>query len=853
MKNVLLLTILLLGMRPEASSAAAAPGGADVLPLTRVVGGSLMDPVILGDLVHVPSGRIVTTWDYSDPTAPVPTGSTADAPANGVIHGLTHWGDYLYASWQAADDSAGVAVYSLRDPRRPELVNQFSDYAPDFKVLWTLAAANGYLYLFDAENGIYFGDLGPDPMHPTFEEMLRTPIPYDRSKVIGDRIYLSGATFSSTPVRVCHMLDVTAPDAPAFVPYDCGNGDAIDLFRGRVQPPLAAAYGAKLSLFDLSDPNGTQALGSIDIEPATDGFLFGNYAYSLGFAGIDIHDITDPLAPLTVAHSPIVTLGADSVTPVGNGALVLTSTDRFLRVDVSNPLAPIELGVGTPVGGAVPGDIALVQGKAVILQENYGLGIADRLTLEPTTRFDAALPEMLGARAFEQFAVDGNRAYLAAWGYGLIVVDLSDPSRPAELGRVAYPYPSAVAVSGNYVYLGSATNGGRLQVVDVSDPSNPTLRGSVAASTISRLQARGDFVYAADELAGVRVFDVSNPDAPAQAVLWNEGCTGGLGYSARDIELSADGSLAAVACFSGLHLLDLSRPGSPVRIGGHAIDYWNTNPTVALRGDRVWYGDEQGVKEFDIASPATPVLRGETSLAGFAPRRLRATDDGRLFAFVYQTGMHVFGAAESGGNDDRIFGDGFDVSGPVGTLSHYDDLAEGFHGTSMHYNGVTYRDVNGIGGVFPDGDTFTANDVGNHLVIEDATLFHNDFPAFGSAPNVLTFGTSYVNGPSLSLGPLVRVTLDLDQPADAARIELAYYEKGPWGGIVLQLEASRGGVVVGSDQLQIAAGGDRDNLATATLSIDGVEFDSLALRATYGGQPSAPRVMIDNLRIATLR
>jgi len=847
MKKVLSLLICLALAPTSEAPAAPAPAGSAALPLTQVAGGAVLDPVVAGDLVYVPSGRIVSTWDYADPAAPRLLASTGDAPANGLIRGLTRWGDYLYASWQAGDDSGGVAVYSLRDPRRPALVNQFDDYAtPAFKALWTLAAANGYLYLFDAENGIYFGDLGPDPLHPTFTRLVRTPVPYSRSTVVGNRVFVSGTTLSATPMHACSVLDASTPGAPAFLGGGCGSGDSLELFRSRIQPPLAAAYGLKLSLFDITDPANTLVLGAIDTPPATDGFVAGSHAYSLGFAGIDIHDIADPAAPATVGHSPIPTLGADSVTALENGALVLTSTDRFMRLDVSDPLAPVALSTATPVGGAVANDVALVGGKAVILEENYGLGIADARTLAPLGRFDADLPEALNQRDFEQFAVDGNRAYLVAWGYGLIVVDLSDPSRPAELGRLPYFFPSAVAASGDYVYMGTATNGGVLQVVDVSDPSHPVLRGAVNVTTINRLQAHGRYVYAADELQGVHVIDVGDPDAPVEVRLWNDGCTDTLGYAANDIELSADGTLGAIACGTGLHLVDLAQPGDPVRIGGYTIDYWTSRPTVALRGDRAWYADPVGVREFDISTPASPVQLGQTGVGGYAPRRLRALDDGRLFAFVNQAGVHVFGEAAAG-EPDRIFADGFDGA-PAGPLvSDYDDLDEGFLGTEYAYNGVTYREVNGIGGVFPDGSPFTPEDVGDQVIVENATLFYQDFPDYGTAPNALTFGTTYVPGDNLSIGALVRATLDLDRPAGAAEVDLAFYENGPWGGIELHLDAYRDGAVVAADSLTIANGGGRDNATTARLSVSGATFDSLKLYATYAGQPTAPRVMIDHL------
>jgi hypothetical protein len=207
--------------------------------------------------------------------------------------------------------------------------------------------------------------------------------------------------------------------------------------------------------------------------------------------------------------------------------------------------------------------------------------------------------------------------------------------------------------------------------------------------------------------------------------------------------------------------------------------------------------------------------------------------------------------AVAGTSDTRelVFLDAFDGAPPL--VSDYDDLIEGFLGASYAYNGIVYHDVNGIGGVFPSGDTFTPEDVGDQLIIEEATDFYGVHPDWGSSPNALTFGTTYVPGPNLSIGALARVTMDLAAPAAAASVDIGFYENGPWGGIVLHLDAIDGGAVVASDTLTIADGGGRDNDTIATLAVDGVTFDQLKLYATYGDQPSAPRVLMDNLTLTT--
>lgn len=202
--------------------------------------------------------------------------------------------------------------------------------------------------------------------------------------------------------------------------------------------------------------------------------------------------------------------------------------------------------------------------------------------------------------------------------------------------------------------------------------------------------------------------------------------------------------------------------------------------------------------------------------------------------------------------NDAIFTDGFESADST-HVTRYDDLQEGFLGTAFDLDGIHYHDCNGLDGVFPDGSTFAAADIGDNFTIENATAFYADFPGFGSSPNALTFGDGYINGDNFSIGAMERASMDLGAPANAARFDLAYYENGPWGGIVLHLDAVSEGQVVASDSLTIADAGGRDNVTTASLQVQGATFDGLRLYATYGAKPSAPRVMIDNLSITTQR
>lgn len=187
------------------------------------------------------------------------------------------------------------------------------------------------------------------------------------------------------------------------------------------------------------------------------------------------------------------------------------------------------------------------------------------------------------------------------------------------------------------------------------------------------------------------------------------------------------------------------------------------------------------------------------------------------------------------------------------SVSTYDDLAEGFYGQTYTYNGVTYTNVNNVSGVFPSGDTFGpgggVEGLGNEIIVENAAVLYNDFPGFGSATNGLTFGAAFIPGDNLSLGAISTVTMELDAVATDASLEMAYYENGPWGGIVYHLDAFMGGSLVASDSFSIADGGGRDNIAFATLSVGGANFDSMQLYATFGNEYSGPRILLDDLSV----
>jgi len=73
----------------------------------------------------------------------------------------------------------------------------------------------------------------------------------------------------------------------------------------------------------------------------------------------------------------------------------------------------------------------------------------------------------------------------------------------------------AVAVQGNYAYVGV---GPRLVVLDVSDPTKPAIRGQTAVlpAVVRDVALAGGYAYVAVGWAGLRVVDISDPANPRE-------------------------------------------------------------------------------------------------------------------------------------------------------------------------------------------------------------------------------------------------------------------------------------------------------------------------------------------------
>ena len=155
-------------------------------------------------------------------------------------------------------------------------------------------------------------------------------------------------------------------------------------------------------------------------------------------------------------------------------------------------------------------------------------------------------------------------AYLADINQGLVIIDVTSPAQPKQIGFLTWdeedPMAEVVRGEGNYVYIASGRHG--LVVVDVADPTNPVIVSKYAPSPDSF----GEGLFVSDHIVYLAIGDKRNHDE------------------------------------NGLHILDVSDPYSPKVLGKVLIDDWVEGVFVA--GEYAFVTNTwSGVRVIDVQYP----------------------------------------------------------------------------------------------------------------------------------------------------------------------------------------------------------------------------------------------------------
>lgn len=362
----------------------------------------------------------------------------------------------------------------------------------------------------------------------------------------------------------------------------------------------------------------------------------GDYAY-IGHAGaalvtIDI-SVADPVALRLVDRLD----GPRCEDVCVTDGRVYLSGPQLVVGDLADPTSPETLGSIEMIGSS--GVAVDVQGSlAYVVDRNYGLAIVDVSgSLE-----SSELLSLYGSYATTDLHV-GDR-FAVAFGTGLYIYDVVDPSSPTFLNRYPYGFApsSRFALSGSTMYnaddgllrIYELTDDGLLHlkgqtpvpgspgcldqngslaviaggpdglsVVDVSNPSAPFVVGWFpGVGSIIDVRLEGEFAFAIDDAFGMVVVDLSDPAHPREVGVF-------AAEQARSVDVQ--GATACVAFGQGgLAVLDVSDPERPSEVGLFDSPLHLTSVRIYGVHALVNAGAERNVQIIDISDPAHPVRVG---------------------------------------------------------------------------------------------------------------------------------------------------------------------------------------------------------------------------------------------------
>jgi len=258
-------------------------------------------------------------------------------------------------------------------------------------------------------------------------------------------------------------------------------------------------------------------------------------------------------------------------------ALVGHRTGTYIYDVSTNPHDPIEVGF-------IPGNISSwrdlkTHGYYCYVVNESGGGM-DIISLEnPFNPYKVGSHTSSTATAHNLFIADGY-AYLVgsagaaaqtnSW-QGIIILELSDPENPTEVGRWEETYIHDIFVKNDTAYACDIYNGS-LFIIDVSDKSNPTTMVEHNYSNYGThdVWVTDDSRYAvtSDEENGgyVYIFDIQDFDNINMVATWYPDEPQVQNKSAHNVEIKDDILYVSYYVY-GTRIVDISDPYNPTELG----------------------------------------------------------------------------------------------------------------------------------------------------------------------------------------------------------------------------------------------------------------------------------------------
>lgn len=245
-----------------------------------------------------------------------------------------------------------------------------------------------------------------------------------------------------------------------------------------------------------------------------------NYVHLVdGSTGYYVIDVSDPANPQNVAS--FKNWERCSNIDTEDYYAYITNLSGDLRiVDISDPLHPVEVTcldlvnsvkeIANRIIGAAPLDIEVAGDYAYIICNEcfYIIDVSDK-----SNPFAVGYADFWGS----DLDVGGNYVFVNDQSKGLHVLDVSNPTKPTEVGQCIINgdfYQTVIDPDLSHAYLTDDEKG--LLTFDISDPLNPVLVSTFdTPNSAQGVAFKNNLVYIADYDA-LRIINVSSPQSPLE-------------------------------------------------------------------------------------------------------------------------------------------------------------------------------------------------------------------------------------------------------------------------------------------------------------------------------------------------
>ncbi len=490
------------------------------------------------------------------------------------------------------------------------------------------AVADGYAYLADGNGGLHVVDVA-SPESAKVISVLETPDDVRDMDLSGSLVYSAlgeaglGVIDISTPGSEDFVNVVPTPSGASHVAlwdsYACVSGEEsmyiIDVdtpgseyIAGSVGlPGLAVCLGAAdgyayasiylfdtIQVIDIDPPETAEVVGSLEMSTTMNDIeIQGNYVYAAHADDfrLSIIDINVPEAP-SVVHTVDLEAKPRCMLIKDNIALVGLEYGWLELVDISIPESAHVIKEFSLMDGENVIGISMIEGYLIAAAHN---GCIDIIDVDPVEAMHVENTIYLSGPAGGLCAA-GGYAYGGVQKEGVVTMELLPGSTGDIVNTIQSPaYTNELNILDDKAYIASLDAG--MKVYDISDPQSPQHLKSLDIPAVTySVFPTGEYAYIGARHKGLQIVDISPLDS---AYIINSVDTTNWAY----VVGVKDGYAYVLTSGGELEIIDIDPPGSAHSVfdlgaGLHAFD-------LAFAGDYlcVAIADGCALRIFDITDP----------------------------------------------------------------------------------------------------------------------------------------------------------------------------------------------------------------------------------------------------------